>query len=514
MGRLSFAVLGCVASLAVACSRGHSKSAAYADDLRTDAAAREGTSDLVFPRIASYFIETYIGPEHEETMSRADVVVVDVEATASSADALKRVRTKNPTADLLAYLTSEEIPYDIDPEERPLAAERFAKITPSEWLLEPGSKTATAVTASATRIKVDDLGAFSVTRPSSDFHGEDEPTFLLLGDEHVKLVAVDGDELVVERGHRSTAKAHPAGTRVAAHVVFFAGTWMLNLSATAPRSPAGTTWRDRLVDDAAELVAKGPWTGVFLDVCFEDISWLNGGHLDVDANGKADDPKEASRQWSRGMGLVVDALRARVGDGVPIIANPGGQNCPHPKLDGVLLEGWPIGLPSQYLSFEKGLDRYLAWAPRGRHMTIANAFSPKIGFGTIAEGADAEARTDYAAMRFGLGVALLGDGLYAFDNGVFGHYVTWWYDEYDGAGLGRGWLGRAKSGLVGDGPVKRREFEHGLVVVNTGASTETVDVPTGFAKLAGQQDPRHNDGGDVTGTLTVAAKDAYVLRRK
>ena len=522
MRRLSLVVLGCAASLAFACSRGQSKSAVFADELRNDAGASpvaaqsDGGSpnDLVYPRIASYFIETYVGPEHEETMSRADVVVVDVEATALSAGALQRVRSNNPRAELLAYLTSEEIPHAIDPEERPLAAERFGKIAPSEWLVEPGSKTAAAVSANATRIKVGDPAAFSIVRPRSDFYGEDEPTFLLVGDEHVRLVAIDGDELVVERGYRSTAKAHPAGTRIAAHVVFFAGTWMLNLSATAPKSPAGTTWRDRLVDDAAALVANGPWTGVFLDVCFEDISWLNGGRLDVDANGKADDPKEASKQWSLGMGLAVDALRTRLGDSVPIIANPGGQNCPHPKLDGVLLEGWPIGLPPEFLSFDKGLERYLSWAPLGRRMTIANAFSPKIGFGTIAEGADEEARTDYAAMRFGLGVALLGDGLYAFDNGVFGHYVTWWYDEYDGAGLGRGWLGRAKAPFTGDGAVKQREFEHGLVVVNTGTAKADVAIPPGFTKLAGQQDPQHNDGAEIRGTLTVAPKDAYVLRRK
>jgi hypothetical protein len=488
---------------------------AAGSDASTSGDAGLGSS-LVFPRIASYFIETYVGPEHEETMARADVVVIDVEATALSADALKRVRTKNPKADLLAYLTSEEIPHAIDAAERPFAAERFAKIAPSEWLVDPGSTTTAALNATATRIKVASGAAFSVTRPESDFYEEDEPTYLLVDGEHMRLVEVDGNELVVERGYRSTAVAHPTGSKIASHVVFFAGTWMLNLAATAPKGPAGTTWRDRLVDDAKGLVDKGPWTGVFLDVCFEDIGWLNGGLLDVNRDGVADDPKEASKQWSLGMGLAVDAARARLGPSVPLLANPGAQNCPHPKLDGILLEGWPIGLPPDYLSFEAGLERYLQWSPLGRQMTIANAFSPKIGFGTIEEGADEEARTDYAAMRFGLGVALLGDGLYAFDNGVFGHYVTWWYDEYDGAGAGRGWLGRAKGTPKMAGAVRSREFEHGLVVVNTGTTAASFDVGAAgaFDKLKGKQDPVHNDGAPVNGKLEVGPKDAFLLRRR
>jgi hypothetical protein len=213
------------------------------------------------------------------------------------------------------------------------------------------------------------------------------------------------------------------------------------------------------------------------------------------------------------MGQLVDALRSRL-PSAPILANPGGQDCPHPKLDGILLEGWPIGLPSDFLDFDTGLRRYLDWSTSGHPLTIANGFSPEIGLGTIERGADEEARTDWAAMRFGLGIALLGDGLYAFDNGVFGHYVAWWYDEYDGAGRGHGWLGKPKASFEKRGDVYLREFEHGLAAVNAGTRSARVAIPDGFAKLAGTQDRRHNDGADVHGTLTVAAHDAYVLVRR
>jgi hypothetical protein len=287
---------------------------------------------------------------------------------------------------------------------------------------------------------------------------------------------------------------------------------MLDIASNAP-AVAGRTWRDELADEAASLVAQGPWTGVFLDVCFSDISWLNGGLLDLDRDGVADDKAHVSTKWSEGMGMLVASLRRKLGADVPIVSIPGAQDCPHDKLDGILMEGWPIGMPPEYLEFATGEARYQAWSGRGKQMTIANGFSPKIGFGTIEEGQDEVARTDYQAMRFGLAVALMGDGYYTFDNGVFGHYVAWHYDEYDGAGRGRQWLGRALGPAHDEGALRWREFEHGLAVANTGATPLTFSPAGSFAKLAGTQDPQHNDGQRVT-TLTIAAKDAFVLVRQ
>ncbi|MDB4961314.1 MAG: hypothetical protein JWP01_1313 [Myxococcales bacterium] len=468
-------------------------------------------SDLVYPRLASYLIESYVSEDARDVMAKTDLLVVDAEAAALDRAPLDAIRAARPETHVLAYLTSEEIARTPSAEQ-PLAQARFARIPPQAWLLEPGSTVTRAISPTATQIEVADPGAFTIERPASDFYEEDEPTYLLIGGEHMRLVASEGSLLTVERGYRSTAVAHPAGARVASHVVFFAGTWMLDIASSAP-AVNGRTWREELADEAASLVARGPWNGVFLDVCFSDISWLNGGLLDLDRNGVADDKAAISAQWSAGMGMLVDTLRARLGPSVPIVSNPGAQDCPHANLDGILMEGWPIGMPPAYLAFSTGEDRYTTWSERGRQLTIANAFSPKIGFGTIAEGQDEIARTDYRAMRFGLANALMGDGYYTFDNGVFGHYVTWWYDEYDGAGRGRHWLGRALGDVQLDGAIRWREFEHGLAIVNTGTTAATFSAPPGFTKLHGTQDPVHNDGRTVTAPLTIAATDAYVLAR-
>jgi hypothetical protein len=126
--------------------------------------------------------------------------------------------------------------------------------------------------------------------------------------------------------------------------------------------------------------------------------------------------------------------------------------------------------------------------------------------------ASATAPADYAAMRLGLATALLGDGYFAFDDGV--HDVAWWFDEYDGAGQGPGWLGHPQ------GPPTRvsggayvRTFTRGMVIANPTDTPVQITVPPGFRKLLGTQDPAHNDGADVTGPIVIAGRDAYLLTR-
>jgi hypothetical protein len=97
---------------------------------------------------------------------------------------------------------------------------------------------------------------------------------------------------------------------------------------------------------------------------------------------------------------------------------------------------------------------------------------------------------------------------------VFGHYVAWWYDEYDGGGRGIGWLGYPLGPPREVGGAWVRELANGMAIANPTDAPITVRVSAGYTKISGHQDPVHNDGKPVTGALVVPAKDGYVLARQ
>ena len=127
--------------------------------------------------------------------------------------------------------------------------------------------------------------------------------------------------------------------------------------------------------------------------------------------------------------------------------------------------------------------------------------------------------------RFELVATLLQDGFWAPMGKDYG--LLEYYDEMDGAGLGRGYLGQpleanptlatlserreSGTGSPADG-VYRRDFEHGIVLINTSAQSVTIPLERRYTKLKGTQDPVTNDGAQVN-SVTIAPQDAIVLLR-
>ena len=102
-----------------------------------------------------------------------------------------------------------------------------------------------------------------------------------------------------------------------------------------------------------------------------------------------------------------------------------------------------------------------------------------------------------------------------------------YYDEMDGAGLGRGYLGQpvvaspdledltrpSTDGTATPAPgVFRRDFDHGISLVNAGDQTRTITLEHSYRHLNGTQDRSVNDGDDVT-TVTIPPKDGVILLR-
>jgi hypothetical protein len=84
-----------------------------------------------------------------------------------------------------------------------------------------------------------------------------------------------------------------------------------------------------------------------------------------------------------------------------------------------------------------------------------------------------------------------------------------WFDEYDYK-LG-GALSPPPAAAWHDG-IWRRDFQHGIVLVNPTAESRTVNVEPGLRRLAGRQDQSINNGSAIS-QLTLRPRDGIVLRR-
>jgi len=148
---------------------------------------------------------------------------------------------------------------------------------------------------------------------------------------------------------------------------------------------------------------------------------------------------------------------------------------------------------------------------------------------TYSGGQPASWSPAWQGMRYGLCAALMNNGYYAPDSGVYDEETTGnrrWFDEFDNAGRGEGYLGNPVSTAAGNAQttswsngVWMREFQGGVVLWNPkGSGTRTVSVaglvsPSGHAGLKhilGAQNPSLNNGAAVT-SVTLKDRDGVIL---
>jgi hypothetical protein len=131
--------------------------------------------------------------------------------------------------------------------------------------------------------------------------------------------------------------------------------------------------------------------------------------------------------------------------------------------------------------------------------------------------------------RYGITAALMNNGYYFADNGVYDAETVAnrrWFDEYDNAGAGVGYLGQPVARSLGNpqtaawsSGVWMREFKNGVVLWNpkgNGAKTVTVSGlvstsgHTGLKHIAGKQETTVNNGKAVT-SVTLQDRDGVIL---
>ncbi len=289
--------------------------------------------------------------------------------------------------------------------------------------------------------------------------------------------------------------------------VFFASTWMMNPT---------TGWSDHLARFMTRRVlSSGLWDGVYYDNAWSNPDWLENGDIDLDRDGQADGEEHGRRwiaeTWNDAIIRIFARTRQLAGDDIVLMGNGsaagyedyGRRYSPrhHEYLNGALDEHWP----TLNRSWPDAIRRAEGWLARAR---------PEAFFVMQADPDRATSPTaDLRGMRFALGSALLAEAHFAYDSGNH-QQDDWRYDEYDGGGIGRGYLGDEA------GPRHRlgaslwaREFDGGLVVVNPTDQEATVALPGGpWRFIKGTQDPAANPGGPAS-ELTLAPRDARILLR-
>jgi hypothetical protein len=131
--------------------------------------------------------------------------------------------------------------------------------------------------------------------------------------------------------------------------------------------------------------------------------------------------------------------------------------------------------------------------------------------------------------RYGITAALMNNGYYFADCGTYDEETVGnrrWFDEFDNAGAGVGYLGQPVTGSAGNpqtgawsNGVWMREFQNGVVLWNPkGNGAQTVNVSalvspgghTGLKHIAGAQDPTVNNGKTAT-SVTLQDRDGVIL---
>lgn len=260
------------------------------------------------------------------------------------------------------------------------------------------------------------------------------------------------------------------------------------------------TYLPRFVQE--RIMATGLWDGVFYDEFSSNVSWVNGGNLDLHRDGRRDDPALADTAWKRATINLLKYTRELLGPEAVIITNGDSTAELQSYVNGRMFESFPTpweagGSWSGVMKNYVRLHSMVGSAP----IFVINATTGNTGD-----------RENYQKVRFGLASTLLADGFFSFDFGDANHGQLWTYDEYAVQ------LGRPLGAAASVSPVKnaldpgvwRRDFEKGVALVNATAAPQTVALGRDFEKLRGSQDPEVNNGA-IVDRVTIQPADGLVL---
>jgi hypothetical protein len=403
---------------------------------------------LGFPRVCLWWPNT--GAQPMQDIVRYDYIALQDSESAR----IPVLRALNPNIILLNSTSCSELSYDRTlPASAPINARMVA--ASARWALTQVGSTLSA-----------DVDAVTRTFPVASVSALGVPLFevgelVVIGEEFVEVEAVGARSLTVTRGVLKPAASHSAGARVAATVSMWPEMIGYDLSTYCPRvtvdsSVGPETFAEWNARHGAALVADADWDGILLDRADGNQSWIVTGGLarsiDPDrSNTPVADYAVFDAEWNAGMRAYQDRLRSLIGNDRVILGNNSvtnfgalngnsAESFPH---DSTYHAAWdsmvfgPRGVPG---------GAYLDWVGQSRQPNLSALQSyerdglalPDNPFGHPGW------HPNYRKMRFGLTTALLGDGFFSYEMSSAGHGFLglMWFDEYDNAGAGKGYLGQ------------------------------------------------------------------------
>jgi hypothetical protein len=442
--------------------------------------------DPPFPRLGMW----WPNPEEESlaAIARYNWVILN----SAYANYTGQIKAINPNMLLLTSTNACELSYNPDPNADPADNARVLAI-PYQWFLtQVGTTLRENVDATQTTLPVEAMTASNDSETYQLFAKGD--TALIEG-ESVYIESVDkvNRTLTVRRGYVRPASAHAAGTRIAEHIAFWPNSWVLNISTLSPTGIADPsvgpeTWLVYNARAANQHLLTSPnWDGILIDRSDPNASDLIGNStartIDPDqSNTLLVDYSAFDAAWNEGVRLYEGKIRQSIGLNKIIFVNWGMPN--YDLLNGNNLEGFPNDNGASY-SHSWTTAVFGPWLEKGSYFDwLANARQPNL---TMIETYDDNSSPDatgskyysnhctdpgfvpnYRKMRFGLATALLNDGYFSYEMNTNGHgsLCLMWFDEYDNAGAGRGYLGqplgpavRVASELITPNLVKGGDFE-------------------------------------------------------
>lgn len=251
-----------------------------------------------------------------------------------------------------------------------------------------------------------------------------------------------------------------------------------------------------------EIWSTGLWDGIFYDEFSANVSWVNGGWIDLHRDGVQDDPHLADTAWERATVNLLRETRSLLGPDAVIVTNGDSTASLQPFVNGRMFESFPTPWHGAG-RWEDSVSSYL-----GLHLMVG--YRPTfIINGNSGNSGDSN---DYRKMRYTLASTLMGDGFFSYDFGDQDHGQLWWYDEQDaqlGAPLGPASNQTGSGSAIAPG-VWRRDFERGVVLLNSTGQTQVVHFDAELEHLKGTQDPFINDGS-LAKAVAIPAHDGVIL---